>query len=368
MGVKAICSKKNNLQDAVADLCAQAQDMDPRMVLYFASSAYAPEALAQKMQSVFSGAAVFGCSTAGELISGEMMKGSIVAMLFDADVISDVCVEVVENIAQENHIPQTFQKFETYFHTPVADLDVNTYVGLILVDGLSKAEETLMEKIGDLTSLTFIGGSAGDDLKFEKTYLYANGNAYSNAAILALLKLPNGFDIIKTQSFHALEQTLEATEVDEAARKVLQFNHKPAIEAYAEALGTSPAEAQKLFMQHPLGLMFGDEPYVRSPQSVDGSDMVFFCNIREGMCLNVLSSTDMIADTRAAVLAKQAEMGAIAGMINFNCILRTLGLEALGLTQAYGQVFADIPTVGFSTYGEEYIGHVNQTATILVIK
>jgi len=50
------------------------------------------------------------------------------------------------------------------------------------------------------------------------------------------------------------------------------------------------------------------------------------------------------------------------------CILRTLELESKGITEAYGKLFTDIPTIGFSTYGEEYIGHINQTSTMLVFK
>lgn len=34
------------------------------------------------------------------------------------------------------------------------------------------AEEKIMEKIGDMTDITFIGGSAGDDLAFAKTHLF----------------------------------------------------------------------------------------------------------------------------------------------------------------------------------------------------
>ena len=95
--------------------------------------------------------------------------------------------------------------------------------------------------------------------------------------------------------------------------------------------------------------------------------MVFFCNIKKGMELSILASTDMIKDTRTAIENKKKELGNISGIINFNCILRTLDLDAHGELDVYGKIFSDIPTIGFSTYGEEYIGHINQTATMLVI-
>ena len=46
-------------------------------------------------------------------------------------------------------------------------------MGIILIDGLCCKEELIMDKMGDLTNVTFIGGSAGDDLKFENTSAYA---------------------------------------------------------------------------------------------------------------------------------------------------------------------------------------------------
>ena len=49
-------------------------------------------------------------------------------------------------------------------------------------------------------------------------------------------------------------------------------------------------------------------------------------------------------------------------------LLRTLELDAKGESDAYGKVFAKVPMVGFSTYGEEYIGHINQTATMVLFR
>jgi len=241
-------------------------------------------------------------------------------------------------------------------------------VGIVLTDGLSGKEELIIDRIGDLTNVNFIGGSAGDDLKFAATYVYANGKSYTNAAVLALIEPVGDFTFVKTQSFCQLPQKLVVTKANEAAREVLEFNHKPAAVAYAEALGTTVADAPNHFMHNPVGLVFEGEPFVRSPQQIKGDSMHFYCSVVEGMELTLLESTDIIADTKKAVDAARQELGGISGIINFNCILRTLELGQKGLSNTYGELFSGVPTIGFSTYGEQYIGHVNQTATILVFR
>lgn len=368
MNIKISYSTKENVSDAILDIKEQFTDFDPRMVIYFASSVFDPENLSRQMQNAFHSASVFGCSTAGEIVSGKMLKGSIVAMAFSAEAIEDVKVEIVENIKEGNNVDTAFSAFGEYYGTSMAELDFKKYVGIILVDGLSGAEESLMDRIGDLTNISFVGGSAGDDVKFQKTFVFAGSKSYTNAAILALIKPKIGFDIIKTQSFCGTDKTLVATKVNIAGREVIEFNNRPASIAYAEAVGTSVENAPNCFMTHPVGLMFGDEPYVRSPQRIKDERMVFYCNVLEGMELSLLDSTDILKDTKKAIDDKKKELGNISAIINFHCILRTLELESKGITEEYGKLFSDIPTIGFSTYGEEYIGHINQTSTMLVFK
>jgi len=366
--IQTFYSQKNDINEAVFELKNHLSKFDTKVLLFFASSCYEPHALSKAMKDSFSESEVFGCTTAGEITTGKMLKNSIVVMAFNKDAIDDISIGVVENVNDSENVREVFKSFESHYHQTMRNLDIEKYVGLILIDGLALAEEDIMDKIGDLTNVTFIGGSAGDDLKFTATYVFANGKTYNNAAILALMKPKKAFHVVKTQSFCSSNETLIANKVIPEERAVVEFNGKPAAQAYTEALGAKTDNANNYFMTNPLGLMVGEEPYVRSPRIVEDNKMKFYCNVIEGMELNVLKSTDMIQDTREALANKIKEVGPISGLINFHCILRTLELEQKNLTSEYGLVFKNVPTIGFSTYGEEYIGHVNQTSTILLFK
>jgi hypothetical protein len=337
--------------------------VDPTVVVYFVSTCYSLAALSASIQAAFPRAASIGCTTAGEISSGKMATCSIVAMALPAEIVSRAATAVIGDLRSPLAVSAAMDSLSAQMGVPLSELDCGTHVGLILADGLSGAEETIMERIRALTDIPFVGGSAGDDLAFRATLVAANGQTFEHAAVLALLRVPAGYRIIKTQSFRPLGKVLTATEVDEATRTVRRFDGLPAVEAYGQALGMESAKVDACFMSNPLGLMVGDEPFVRSPQRVleDGS-IVFYSQVREGTELELLESTDIIADTDRAL------EGSHRALIVFNCILRTLKLQEKGQREAFGALFANIPAVGFSTYGEEYVGHVNQTATMLALR
>jgi hypothetical protein len=368
MSIAIAYSQKLSPADASMDVKEQLSGIQPKMVIFFASSAFDQQLISQEIQAAFPAIVTFGCSTAGEIVSGKMLKNAVVAMAFDEDSLADVQVQVVEDISSDDSIKKALASFEQHYGEAVSQMDYRQYAGIVLMDGLSLAEENFIERLGDMTNVAFIGGSAGDDLKFEKTYVYSNGRAYSHAAVLALLRPNKDFAFVKTQSFSMLDKTLTATKVISETREVVEFNNKPAAVAYAEALGVSVQEASDKFMSNPVGLVAHDEVFVRSPQQLKGNNMAFYCNIIEGMEVELLNSEDIITDTRNALNDKIKEFGEISGIINFNCILRTLELEAMKQTEAYAEVFSEIPTIGFSTYGEAFYGHINQTATMLLFK
>jgi len=370
MDFKTAYSTKPNIAEAVAELKTEFSDFDAKAIMYFASTIYEPAALSKTICDAFPNTITFGCTTAGELVTGKMLDQSIVAMAFSPKILGDIKVVVTENIKNDKRaIDRAFASFQAHFGKTASDLDHNKYVGIALLDGMSGMEEKLIERIGDLTNISFVGGSVGDDLQFKATYVFMEGKAYTNAAVLAILKPKTQFSILKTQSFKLSGKKLTVTKAIEAERRVIEFDNQPATIAYSQALGIEPVKLSEFMFEHPVGLMdFKGEPFVRSPRVVEGTDVLFYCAINKGFELDILESRDIVEDTKADLEAKINEMVGISAIINFHCILRTLELKQKQQTQAYADIFGDIPNIGFSTYGECYIGHINQTSTMLVFK
>jgi len=359
--IQTASSKNPDTTAALAELAQSFANMSPTLVIVFFSARHSAQQVATLTQNTWPQAHHLGCSTSGEIISGEMTDGAMVAMAIDAATVPDVCLAVVNDMGDPAVLNAACQSLG---NTLAADMD--THVGMVLMDGMSGKEEIFLDRLGDKTNLRFIGGSAGDDLAFQSTSVFADGMAYDHAAVLAILHVPASFRVIKTQSFCRTGKQLTPTQVNAARREVIEFNHQPASQAYMQAVGAgSLEEAASKFMSCPVGLMNGEEPYVRSPQVFVGHSLKFYCAVNADVELEVLQSTDIVSDTRHALAQTNAD-GKVAGILNFNCILRTLELKSLNKTHEYAALFT-MPTIGFSTYGEADIGHINQTATMIAL-
>lgn len=365
MTIRIAHSTARDTAAAVQELRNRLGDVQPAFVMFFTTSRHDPEVLGALLRDYLPAPSI-GCTTAGEIADGKMLDGALVAIVLDAEHVEQAAVSHVENVHDEAATKQAYDALVSKFDS--VD-DSEHLLGFVLHDGLGAGEEAVMSTLSSLTNVPFIGGSAGDDLAFEKTLTFVNGQACSGGAALALLRLKKRYQLVKTQSFSVTDTVLTVTEVDEKARRVKQFNGRPAAEEYASALGISVAELPGRFMKNPLAVVLSDgEPFVRSPQKLEGTDVVFYCQVSAGMELKVLESRNIVEDTARDMKAALAAFGPVSGIINFHCILRTLELKERNQTGAYGALFANLPAVGFSTYGESYIGHINQTSTIVLLE
>jgi len=359
-------SDVKNAGEAVKNIKEQLSDIDACMILYFASPSYPAETISKEMADAFAGIHTVGCTTAGEMVSGKMGQNSIVAMAWHKTSLKYLQIEVLENIQTDTEVvAKAFASFEKSLGKQMKQLDPEQYIGMILIDGLSGCEEKLNDQLGNHTNVLFVGGSAGDNFIFQRTCLYVDGKVYSNAAVLLLMEPANGYDILKTQSFIPTEKKLTPTKVDEKRRMIIEFNGKPATEAYADILGITVDELAKNLGEYPVGLVFDEHNFfVRSPMKIEGTSVIFYCSVKEGLELTVLHSEDIVTATRADL----AKCGKFQAVVDFNCCLRTSELSRKNQLKAYSEIFGNVPAIGFATYGESYIGHINQTSTMLLLK
>jgi hypothetical protein len=70
MSVKTVYSTKDSVEDVVSDLLGQPKGFEVKALIFFAST-YFDTSISEKISAAFGNATVFGCTTAGEIVSGK---------------------------------------------------------------------------------------------------------------------------------------------------------------------------------------------------------------------------------------------------------------------------------------------------------
>ena len=241
----------------------------------------------------------------------------------------------------------------------------------MLIDGLSKREEPVTHALQHaLGKIKLFGGSAGDDQKFAKTYVYSEGKFHPDSAVLVLVNSSFPFRIFKTQHFVSTDERLVVTEADIARRTVTEINGLPAAAEYARLVGVDVSELDSMrFAASPVVVMIDGTDYVRSIQKAnfDGS-LTFFCAIEEGVVFRVAHGVGLVNNLEQTFAKIRAELGPLQLVIGCDCIQRNLESTQRGQKDRVGEIFRRNKTVGFSSYGEQFHGvHVNQTLTGIAI-
>ena len=96
---------------------------------------------------------------------------------------------------------------------------------------------------------------------------------------------------------------------------------------------------------------------------------MLFRSIEQGMEVHLMRSTDLVQGTRRSMGEARKKLGgSVRGGLAFNCILRRLEMDAKRLHAGFLSSFEGMKVAGFHTYGESWLGHINQTLTGLWFK
>ncbi len=364
-------------EQAARDLKNQMAGANPAQIIYFVDSGYDPQRMAAAMREAFPDTACVGCSTGHEIFNGKFAERAVVAMAFDADVFEFFDHAVISRLDADGkpndpakQVEEVFARFSAKLGRPMADLEHDKYVGIALADGRNYYIEPVLERAGDLTSVTFVGGAASDGGHFAFTPLLCDGGMHNDAVILVLAKPRGRFSLVKTEGLDLQEGIFTVTGADEEKRLVTHLDGRPAADVYREAIGIAGNDGIDLFGvldQWPFGLMAGDMPFLRVVVEVlpDGA-LRFLNSVKEGMRFKIGRPTDIVDSTRASMEKVRAELGSISALLHFSCLSRLFVLRKQGRDVDFENLFTGYPSIGFFSHGEFFIAIANITSTMLV--
>jgi hypothetical protein len=371
-GIAVAQAKASAAHEAAAEIAHQLPSDGLAMVLVFLSPYYDPHAFITEIAGFLGTTPVFGCTTAGELAPDGWGDNSVVALGFSAEDFSIVArplPDLSHFRVEDGRKTGTELRQELTRCSP--ESEGQNCFGLLLIDGLCRREEAVMSAIyASLDNIPVVGGSAGDGLRFEKTWVFYDGQAHSDAAILILLKTALPFRLFKCDNFEPTTTKMVVTEADVERRVVKEINAEPAAEEYSRAVGIMDTKLDAFsFASHPVLVRVGGAYYARSIQQMnpDGS-LSFFCAIDEGMVLTAAQPRNPIGAMHDLFAETRDEIGDVSIYIGFECVLRRLDAEQHQFARDMSELYRTNNVVGFHTYGEQYRSmHVNQTLTGVAI-
>lgn len=365
LNVRRGTSRQPDTERAALEIAKAIAQDGPALGVVFASPRYDFPALARLLAAHLP-FPVIGCSTAGQVTREHgYSRDGIEALSIAAPGLA-VATRLIEDIS-------TFDLGRAVEVSDALFAELGTEhprpghaFAFVLLDGLSRAEERVASELyGTLRGLPIIGGSAGDDLAFERTFVFANGLARTGAAVLCVAESPVPVLEFHEQHFTPTERRMVITAADPSRRLVTEIDGKAAALAYAHALGLRVDElSAAVFSANPVTVMLDGQPWVRSIQRVDGEGLVFYCAVAVGMVLRLARGSHQLERLDRLLGRLDEEVGGASLILGCDCILRRLELEGRGELDEAGRVLARAPFFGFSTYGElRGAVHVNHTLT-----
>ena len=302
---------------------------------------------------------VFGATTAGEFIDGDIGEGSIVMMLLDIE------PAYFKLVFLETSQQTTFEDAEQLgaigketFTNPVFIIAT----GGIFIDG-DQIVAGIMQGFGK--EATLFGGMAGDDLIAEKPLVFTNNKSKDNA-LLALIIDEDHIDVrgIATCGWKAIGTTKTVTKSD--GNIVYEIDGKPALDMLMKYLGVDVKIDQDkeivAFLNawyYPLQLERDNgDTVIRATRFANNKERSLICtgSVPQGSQIKFSLPPDFDAiETVVSECAsvKDSEQQQADALIMFSCVSRHLSFGAL-MKEEIEQVqnVWNAPMIGFFTYGE----------------
>ncbi|MDO8537174.1 MAG: FIST C-terminal domain-containing protein, partial [bacterium] len=236
----------------------------------------------------------------------------------------------------------------------------------VLVGNGADVVRGVLEALGE--HFPVVGGAAGDDFLFEKTYQYRDGEVTSGAVAGVGLGGNFSMGIGVRHGWMPIGVPMKVTKSKGAV--VFELDNRPAVSIYEDYFGAKAEELRKeplarLAITYPLGIKIPDldEYLIRDPITVDANGAITCAaEIPEGSEVRLMigskeKAIEAAEDAARKLMADfEADHAKPKFVLMFNCIAREklFGQKANDEIQAVTSIIGkDVPLLGFYTYGEQ---------------
>ena len=370
-------------RDAAAGAIAQMGLTIADLVLAFGSVRFDQEALLKGIRSVTKEAALIGCSTAGEITADGPAKRSVVVMTIQSDQLT-----AITGVGPRlDSMPRKAGEEVAWIAARARTAEPHVF--LMFPDGVSgnvaEAIRGVQMMLG--TSFPIVGGAAGDDFLFQRTYQYHQQTVYSNTLVGALLAGPITVGIGARHGWRPLGKPRFVTR--SLANVVHELDGRPAVHIYEEYFGKGTEELRRESLArttiiYPLGMPIpGEEEYLlRNVLKVSPhGELVYAGEVPEGSAVRLMMGSKGRALEAARLAAERAMVSLgtkrpqLALVFSSASRARLFGREAGDEIRCIREVVGlQTPIAGFYSYGElaprsseQYLGQTHYHNETLVV-
>lgn len=355
----------------------------PDAIIVFAAPGNDFRALLSALAESTDTTTIVGCSSAGEFTNGESGVGLTNATAIRA---SDMRFTASFGTGLTTDYARAAQdlagRFQANQHPALPHR-----AALVLVDALAGHAEEFISALTVETagSYRFFGGGAGDDARFQKTFVFCGTQVYENAAVALEIVSKKPLGLGARHGWKPASSPLRVTEAN--ASQVVSLNAAPAMEAFEEhAESTSqtfdPENPMPFFLHNIVGIDTDSGYKLRVPLGVaDHGGIVCAAEIPTGSTTHIMATAGNSAVEAAAEATRDAvQQVTSAGnrpkaALFFDCVATRLRLGK-SFEQELDAVATEldgVPFAGFNSYGQivradgQFSGFHNCTAVVCVL-
>jgi hypothetical protein len=329
-------------------------------VIVFSSVKYNLKELIKGIRSVTGDAQLIGCSSSGEITNQGMHTGSVVVMCIktDAKIHTGYCGGIREN---------SYKAGKDLSNNILKDLPAPVR-GTMLInpEGLGVTMSSFVQSVFDTAGagITLVGGSAGDELKFESTYQFWNDAVLTNSVTGIFFPPEISIGIGIQHGWSAAGDLMVVTKSE--GNIIYELDNQPALDVFLKGINASTDNVTQEYLtevseSYSIGIsdISGNYEVRHIYAPTPNKGIVCFGEIpQESIACIMKGSTETLieaAEQAAREALSKHKNKKVQAAIVFDCAARAMVLkentnkEIQSIQKVLGQ---DVPIFGFYTYGE----------------